>query len=201
MKTVLRLITLFAVVAMLIPPTMSMAAGPTDLVKETIDGVIKILRDPSLKGPAKTEARRLKLRERIQERFSFEEMAMRSLGKHWKGRSEGEKKEFVEVFGTLIENSYVSKIEGYTDEEVIYDGEIVKDDASEVKTKIVTKSGTEIPINYRLKNNNGDWQVYDVIIEGVSLIRNYRSQFNEALNTSSFTELVKQLKEKTRPQG
>ncbi len=136
------------------------------------------------------------MRVRIQERFSFEDMAKRSLGKHWKKRNDSEKKEFVKLFGTMIENSYLGKLEGYTNEVVRYEQEINKKTAIEVRTKIVTTKGTEIPINYRLLSRKGQWMVYDVIIEGVSLVRNYRTQFSQVLRSSPFEELVAQLNKK-----
>jgi phospholipid transport system substrate-binding protein len=166
----------------------------------TIDEIIEIINDPSLKGPDKKEDRRDKIREKIQKRFNFEEMAKRALGKHWRKRSDEEKKEFVKLFGRLIENSYIGKMERYTDEKVLYGKEIMKKKASEVRTKIITKKGTEVPINYRLLKREGEWMIYDVIIEGISLVRNYRTQFSKVLRLSPFEELIKQLKEKTEVQ-
>ncbi len=165
-------------------------------MKHSIDGIIDILKDPALKAPAMKEARRDKMRARIQERFSFEDMAKRSLGKHWKKINDAEKKEFVKLFGTLIENSYIGKLEAYTNEVVRYEEEINKKRVIEVRTKIVTTKGTEIPINYRLLPRNGQWMVYDVIIEGVSLVRNYRTQFGQVLRSSPFEDLIAQLNTK-----
>lgn len=197
MKVLVRIITFLLISGVLFHPSSSNAAAPTELLRDTIDAVIDILKDPSLKGDARKEARRGRIRVHIRERFSFEDMSRRSLGKHWRERSPEEKKEFVEVFGKLIENTYIGKIEGYTDEKVVYENEVIRGRASEVKTKIITKDGLEIPINYRLiKKKSGDWLVYDVVIEGVSLVRNYRTQFSEALRSSSFSDLVTKLREK-----
>ncbi len=130
MKIAGRVVTVFALAALFFIPSVARAGDPTELVRASIDGILEILKDPSLKGEAKTRVRRDKLRERIHERFSFEDMAKRSLGKHWKKRSPEEKKEFVKVFGELIENSYIGKMEGYTDEKVIYDNETIRGKAA-----------------------------------------------------------------------
>ncbi len=196
MKKFFGYFTVLAVIALFVFPTFSTAAEATDQLRHAIDGVIDILKDPALKAPAKKKARRDKIRLRIQERFSFEDMAKRSLGKHWKKRSDAEKEEFVKIFGTLIENSYIGKLEGYTNELVRYEEEINKKRVIEVRTKIVTTKGTEIPINYRMLSRKGQWMVYDVVIEGVSLVRNYRTQFSQVLRTSPFEELVAQLNKK-----
>ena len=196
MKNLIRNFAVLAVLALFVLPTLSAASEATDQLKLSIDGIIDILKDPALKAPAMKKARRDKMRMRIQERFSFEDMGKRSLGKHWKKRSDVEKKEFVKLFGTLIENSYLGKLEGYTNEEVRYEEEINKKKVIEVRTKIITTKGTEIPINYRLLSRNGQWMVYDVVIEGVSLVRNYRTQFSQVLRSAPFEDLIAQLKTK-----
>ena len=196
MKSLIRYFAALAVLAVFMLPNLSAASEATDQLKLSIDGIIDILKDPALKAPAKKKARRDKMRIRIQERFSFEDMAKRSLGKHWRKRSDAEKKEFVKLFGTLIENSYIGKLEAYTNEVVRYEEEIDKKKVIEVRTKVITTKGTEIPINYRLLQRNGQWMVYDVVIEGVSLVRNYRTQFGQVLRTSPFEELVAQLNAK-----
>ena len=201
MKSLIRNFTALAVLALFVLPTISAASEATDQLRHSIDGIIDILKDPALKAPAKREARRDKIRVRIQERFSFEDMAKRSLGKHWKKINDAEKKEFVKLFGTLIENSYIGKLEAYTNEVVRYGEEINKKRVIEVRTKIITTKGTEIPINYRLLSRNGQWMVYDVIIEGVSLVRNYRTQFGQVLRSSPFEDLIAQLNTKITEQA
>ena len=173
------------------------ASEPTDQIKGTIDEIIAILKDPSLNGPEKSDQRRARLREKMKERFTFAEMAKRSLGKHWREMNGEEKEEFTAIFARLIENSYIGKIEGYTDEKILYENEMLRKGRAIVKTKIITKQGTDIPLDYRLINKqNGQWMVYDVVIEGVSLVRNYRTQFSKALRSSSYEELVRTLKSK-----
>lgn len=200
MKKLSRMVVVLAAVvfmAGLFAPAASMAGEATDLVRETIDDVIKVLKTESLKGEAKTEARRTELRKVIRKRFGFEEMAKRSLGKHWRSLSAEERKEFTGIFGRLIENSYIDKIEGYTDEEVVYDDEVSVKRTTLVKTKLITKSGTEIPIHYKLiDRGKKGYVVYDIAIEGVSLVSTYRKQFATVMRKSSYTDLVAQLKEK-----
>jgi phospholipid transport system substrate-binding protein len=198
MKRAIRFFTVLLVLGMIIHPSLAKGSEATDQVRAAIDEVIEVLKDPDLKAPDKKDERRDKIREKVQKLFTFEDMAKRSLGKHWRKRTDEEKEEFVKLFGKLIENSYIGKLEAYTDEKVLYEREIVKKKAIEVRTKIVAKNGTEIPINYRLLKREGRWMAYDVIIEGVSLVRNYRTQFGTALRSASFEELVAQLKEKTQ---
>lgn len=172
------------------------ADTPTQQVRQTVDKVLDILRNKELKRPEKTKERRTVIRKTISERFDFEEMAKRSLALHWRKRTPEEKKEFVSLYTDLLERSYIKKIESYTDEKILYIDEKVNGEYSEVNTKIVTKRNVEIPIEYRLLKKNGKWEVYDVIIEGVSLVNNYRTQFNKIIRTDSYDELVKRMKNK-----
>ena len=170
--------------------------SPKEQVKTTVDKVINILKDPKYKGQSKAQQKRAALRTEISKVFDFEEMSKRTLGIYWKERTPQEKKEFVELFKDLLERSYSGKIESYTDEEVVYTDERIEDRYAEVKTKIITKEKKEIPIDYRLYFTGNNWKVYDVVIEGVSLISNYRSQFNKIIRTQSYQELVKRMKTK-----
>lgn len=197
-KTARGIIAVLVLMFFMAVPMVSQAGNDaTPVLKSTIDEVIDVLRDASLKGADKTQARRAKLRESIAKRFSFEDMAKRSMGKYWKDLSKDERTEFVGIFGRLIENSYIEKIEAYTDEKVVYEDERQVKNTSMVKTKVITKTGTEIPIDYKLfKRNGAEWMVYDIVVEGVSLVRNYRTQFSKAMSGSSYAELVKDLKSK-----
>ncbi len=172
------------------------ADTPTQQVRQTVDKVLEILKNKELKRPEKTKERRAAIRKTVDEIFDFEEMAMRSLAVHWRSRTEEEKKEFIPLFTDLLERSYIKKIESYTDEDVLYTGERVEGEYSEVDTKIVTKRKVEIPIKYKLKKKNTRWEVYDVVIEGVSLVNNYRTQFNKIIRTESYEALVKRMKDK-----
>lgn len=175
------------------------ASEVTDGVRSMVDDVIRVLRDETLKGPQKTEERRAKIREIVKRRFDFDEMAKLSLGKHWKERGEVEKKEFVNLFSRFVEISYIDKIEAYNNEEVIYIGELVEGKRAIVRSRVITTQGREIPISYRLLKKDG-WVVYDLQIEGVSLVSNYRTQFNEIIQNFSYEELIKRLKSKLVPE-
>jgi phospholipid transport system substrate-binding protein len=172
------------------------AGEPTRQVKETVDKIIDILKDERLKKPEYTAERRKSIRRVVNEKFDFEEMAKRALGIHWRARTAEERKEFVPLFSDLLERSYINRIEGYTDEKIIYIGEKIEGEYSDVDTKIITKRNVEIPIRYRLLKKNAKWDVYDVVIEGVSLISNYRNQFNRIIRSQSYEELVRRMKDK-----
>jgi phospholipid transport system substrate-binding protein len=172
------------------------ADTPTNLMKQTIDKVIDILKNKELKKPGKTQERRTEIRKVVGERFDFEEMARRSLAIHWRKRTPEEKKEFVSLFSDLLERTYIKKIESYTDEKILYTDEKIEGNYAVVKTKIITKRNVEVPIDYRLLDENGNWKVYDVVAEGVSLINNYRNQFNDIIRKDSYEELVKRMKNK-----
>ncbi|MBW1681642.1 MAG: ABC transporter substrate-binding protein, partial [Deltaproteobacteria bacterium] len=128
--------------------------------------------------------------------FDWEEMSRRTLARHWRKRTPAEKKEFIRLFGHLLERTYLDRVEGYSGEKVIYEGEAVDGDYGIVKVKIVTRKETEIPVKYRVKRKDGQWYVYDISIQGVSLINNYRRQFNSIIVGSSYKKLIKKLKAK-----
>jgi len=172
------------------------AGEPTDQIKKTTDKIIEIVKNPALKALDKEPERRRLIRKAVDEVFDWEEMAKRTLGRHWRRRSESEKKEFIYLFGKLLERTYLDKVEGYSGEKVIYIGERVQGNYALVKVKILTKQDREIPVLYRMKKKAGKWMVYDVCIEGVSLVNNYRTQFNNILVRSSFKRLIEKLKAK-----
>jgi len=173
------------------------ADSPMEGIKSTVDSVLDVLRDKSLSLPDKKEARRGKLRSLIKARFDFSEMSMRTLARHWKPRTPEEVREFVSVFSDLLVGSYIGKIEAYTDENVIYNKEVIKGEGryATVSTTIVTKK-VDIPIDYRVILKDGEWKVYDVVIEGVSFISTYRSQYDEIIVKESYDALIKKMKEK-----
>jgi phospholipid transport system substrate-binding protein len=173
------------------------AGGPTDRMKETTDKIIAIVSDPALKGPDKAEAKKSSIRDVVDDLIDWEEMSRRSLGIHWQKRTDEEKKEFVRLFSQLIEKTYRDKVEDYSGERVNYVGERIDGDYAEVESRIVTSKNTEIPVNYKMSRKQGKWWVYDIVIEGVSFVNNYRTQFNSILASSSYPGLVKQLKAKT----
>lgn len=173
------------------------AGEPTDQLKQTVDAVLEVLKDKELKKPEKEKIRRDKIREIVDRIFDFTEMSRRSLSVHWKKRTAEEQKEFVSLFSDLLEDTYRKKIEKYSDEKIIYTGESVTGGNAVVKTKVITKKETDVPLDYKLMKEESKWRVYDVVIEGVSLVNNYRSQFNEILGSNPYGELVKRLKNKT----
>lgn len=172
------------------------AAGPaTDQTRMTVDKVLSILKNPSLQSNPKQ--RRDLLRETIYPRFDFTEMAKRSLGSHWSRRSPEEQREFVKAFTELLETSYLDKIESFNGDKVTYTREQQEQGDVEVFTKVVSKKNEEFSINYKLHSAGGEWKVYDVVVEDISLVNNYRSQFNRILANASFDELLRKLQQKT----
>lgn len=186
----------FAIVALTIFLTAGQAlATPTEDVRRTVDEVVRIVADKEMK---KNETRRRQaLKKSISVVFDYKEMAKRSLGKHWKERSEAEKRQFADLFASLLENSYAAKIESYNNEKIVYLKESVEGDHAEVKSKVVTAKRDEFTLDYRLVQEGGRWMVYDVVIEGVSLVSNYRTQFNKIITSNGYAELVKKLQHKT----
>jgi len=176
--------------------TLAWAGEPTEKIKATTDKILGVVRDPALKGAAKEKERRALIRKAVDERFDWNEMARRSLARHWEGRTEDEKKEFVPLYADLVDRAYMSKVEGYSGEKVKYEGETVDGDYATVNVRIMTQKGQEISVEYRLRKKGNDWLIYDVSIEGVSLVNNYRTQFNSIISQSSYASLVKQLKAK-----
>jgi len=192
-----RTLTLVAAaVAILAMPGQGLAGPATDQVKGTVDQVLEILTDPTLKDDRRTKERRAKLRQTVLERFDFSEMSKRSMGQHWKERSPEERTEFVGLFTDLLERAYIDRVEGYTGEQIVYLEERTDGNYSEVRTKIVTKRNQEIPIAYRLQRADSKWSVYDIVVEGVSLVNNYRTQFSKIIRTSSYRDLVKKMQAK-----
>jgi phospholipid transport system substrate-binding protein len=173
------------------------AAGvPTDQLKGAVERVLKTLDDPALKGDARLGDRRVAVRKIANEIFDFSEIAKRSMARHWQPLSEAQRTEFVGLFADLLERSYISKIETYGGEKIQYTAERADGEFATVSTRIVTKNGTEVPVDYRMIKRADRWLVYDVSIEGVSLVSNYRTQFNKIIQTSSYNELVSKLRNK-----
>ena len=178
------------------------AGAPLEQLRLQVDRVLKLLDDPELKKESKAKDRRVAVRKIANEIFDFSETAKRSLGRHWLARTPAERDEFVQVFTDLLERSYISRVELYGGEKIQYVSDTIEEgEQAKVQTKLVTKGGGEIPIEYRMHKKADRWLVYDVIIEGVSLVSNYRTQFNKIIQTSSFQELVKKMKSKQEELG
>jgi len=172
------------------------AGAPTDQVKSGTDQVLKIIQDPALKGADKTPVRRQQLRTVVDQVFDWQETGKRALARHWQPLKPEQRQEFSSLFADLVERSYVGKIESYSGEKIVYVGDIIEGDQATVKTKLITKSQTQIPIDYRMQKEGDRWRVYDVLIEGVSLVGNYRTQFNRVIQQTGYDDLVKKMKTK-----
>jgi phospholipid transport system substrate-binding protein len=174
----------------------ALAGEPTESIRQTTDKIIAILQDPALQEPEKESERKRLIRLAADERFNWREMARRSLARHWKKRTNEEKQEFVALYADLLERTYMNRIENYSGEKVTYDGERIEGNYSLVNITVYTSQDLEIPVQYRLKKRGSDWLIYDVLVEGVSLINNYRQQFNDIILKSSYEDLVEQLRKK-----
>lgn len=172
------------------------AGPPSDQLRVQVDKVLKVLGDPELTKDGKSQERRVAIRKIASDIFDFTEITRRSLGRHWQARTPAEQAEFVGLLTDLLERTYVSKIDNYTGEKVAFVGEALDSGVATVRTKIVTKQGTEIPIDYRMYQAGNRWLTYDVSVEGISLVANYRTQFNAIIQKNSYQELVKTMRAK-----
>jgi phospholipid transport system substrate-binding protein len=172
------------------------AGVPTDQLRAHVDRVIKVLKDPDLQKEGRAAERRAAVRKVANDIFDFEEISRRALGRHWQPRSPDERREFVLLMTDVLEQAYIGRIETYSGESVRFLGDMPDGDVATVKTRIVTKSGTEIPVDYRMIDRGGRWIAYDVFVEGVSLVGNYRGQFDRIIQKQSFADLVKALRAK-----
>ena len=172
------------------------AGVATDQIKSTVDKAIIVLKDPRLKPSAKTKERREQLKQILYARFDFTEMARRALGANWRRRTPQEQEEFVRLFTDILERAYADIIEGYTDEKIIYFNERVDGTYADVGSKILTSKGEEYSIYYKAHLVSNEWKVYDVVAENISLVNNFRSQFNRVIANSSYEELIRRLRDK-----
>jgi phospholipid transport system substrate-binding protein len=172
------------------------ADQPTEIVRGVIASIQEILRNPAYQGPGQRNQRRRLIKQTVDRHFDYQEMAKRSLGATWRNLSSSQRQEFVRLFAELLEASYSDKIEKYAGNvKIDYVGDNLEEDYAEVRT-VVVRANDRIPFSYRLLNEDGRWMVYDVVIEGVSLVSNYRSQFSRIMHESSYSELVRRLRTK-----
>src|SRR5437764_7550492 len=170
------------------------AGAPTEQLRTQIDRVIKVLEDPEMAKEARMVERRTVIRRVANDIFDFSETTRRSLGPHWHARTPQEREEITRLFADLLERSYIGKIEMYSGEKIQFLGDSIEGDQAIVRTRLVTKQSGEIPVDYRMHRVGGDrWLTYDVSIEGVSLIANYRAQFNKIIQTAGYKALVQKL--------
>jgi phospholipid transport system substrate-binding protein len=175
-------------------PAQTWAGVPTEQVKVSIEQVIRTVQDPNLKQESRAEERRAAIRKVAEGLFDFTETGKRALGRHLQELNESQQREFVSLFTDLLERSYISRIEQYSGERIVYAGDSIDGDTATVRTKFITKQGTEIPVDYRLLRRGDRWLVYDVFVEGVSLVSNYRTQFDRIMRTASYSELARRMR-------
>ena len=172
------------------------AQNPTAQIKETVDRMISVLSDPSLKGDGKKNLRHQLAREAILPRFDFNEMAKRSLGSHWRRLTPEEQQKFVSVFSQFLEKIYITRIDAFNREKFVYTGEHVDQDYARVDSKVRTPTGKEFSIRYKLRLVANDWKIYDVVVENISIVNNYRAQFSRVIGQSSYEQLVYKMEQK-----
>jgi phospholipid transport system substrate-binding protein len=168
---------------------------PSEAMRTTVSQALAVLQDQELKKPARTDERVARLRKIADSCFDYGEMAKRSLGGQWNKLAEKDRQEFVGLFTEFLTATYVEKIHTYSDEEVKFLNERLEGDYAEVKSIMVGKK-TEVPLDYRLMKKDGDWKAYDVVVDGISLIQNYRGQFSKILRSSSYEHLVQTLRDR-----
>jgi phospholipid transport system substrate-binding protein len=177
-------------------PSIVRAGDPTDQIRMTSDKLLSVVEDQALKDPAKDGERQRQLRKVVDERFDWAAMSRSAYGKGWRDLTQAQRTEFTGLFSELIEKTYMSKVESYSGEKIVYKGDKVDGAYGVVDVVIVTLRGTDIPVSYRVLKRSAEWLVYDVSIEGVSLVNNYRSQIGAILNNSSFDNLLVRLRAK-----
>ena len=173
------------------------AAGePTDVIRQTTDQVLRILENPTMQGPDKRAERQQQLHQISDQAFDWPEMARRALAVHWRGRTPQQQQEFVDLFRDLVEGTYMNRLETATQEkqDIQYVGEQIEGSRAVVRTLVLTKRNQQVPLEYRLHKTDGRWKIYDVLVEGISLVNNYRSQFNQIISSSSYDALVQKMK-------
>jgi len=170
------------------------AGAPTDQLREGVDRVFKVIRDPELKGDANAPRRWAAITKLSEQIFDFGETAKRSLGQHWEARTAVERAEYVRLFTDLIQRSYVSRVDRYGAEKMLFRGDTIDGDQAVVRTALILSDGSEMTLDYKMRHASDRWQVYDINIEGVSLVSNYRSQFNKVIRSESYEALIARLK-------
>ena len=191
-------IAAFSILIILILSAPAHAGAPTDVAQLTVNRVLEVLRDPKLKNPASKETKKEKLRLIYKDMFDETEFSRRTLTRNWSKFTPAQQTEFVNLFEQVMEKAYIDKILDYSNEKVVFYKEtMIPEDKAEVQSKIVTAS-KEIPIFYRMILKNGKWKVYDVVVENVSLVQNYRTQFSDILSKNTPEQLLEILRKKVK---
>jgi phospholipid transport system substrate-binding protein len=183
--------------AVLVRPRAVAAGEPTDQIRNAVNDGVEILNKARLDNQQPRGETIVKLKKVVYPLFDFDEMARRSLGAHWRRLDANQQREFVAVFTDLLEKTYAKNIDLYDGQKVMYIGETIDQEYAEVRTKLLGKKGESYSVDYKLLRSGGKWRVYDVVAEGISLVNNYRSQFNRVMANSSFEELIRKMKEKS----
>ncbi len=178
-------------------PLVAFAGAPLDTVKANVNGVLEVLRDPKLKGESGKKVKEERITAAAEKLFDFVELSKRTLGLNWNNFSPDQRKEFVRLFEGILKDAYVEKIIAYTNEQVNFPKEVPLSDTTVEVQSVVLSKGSQVPINYRVIKKDNDWKVYDVVIEGVSLISNYRTQFRDILGNNPPEKLLETLRQKT----
>lgn len=200
MKATVRL-TFYLILSLVFLVVGSIPAGagePTERIRVAIDKGIQVLNDPAFKAEEKKEERIERLREIVKPIFDFEEMAKRSLGAHWRRLSQSKREEFVTLFTDYLEQTYANRVDLYDGQKAIFLNESVDQNYARVDSKVHSKKGEEFSVIYKLHVTDKGWKVYDVVVENISIVNNYRSQFNRVISNSSYDELIKKIKQKTQ---
>ena len=190
------LMTMTAALLVGLTATVAAALTPTETVKSRVDEALQSLSQTATPDAGATERRRAEIRRAADTLFDFADMSRRALGRHWTDRSPAEREEFTRLFTDLIARTYIGKIDRYAGEAISYVGERVDGAEASVRSQVVTAKGSQIPVEYRLHRVNDDWSAYDVLIENVSLVGTYRSQFDRIIKAESFASLLRRLREK-----
>ena len=181
---------------LLLIPLQGYAATPKETVETGVNKVLKTLGDPAFKAKSK-EQQIAVIGEEIDNVFDFKELSKRTLGKSWRKMSAEQQTEFVDLFKKLLQGIYADRLLAYSDQKVIFDKEVMlKKGRAEVQSYLQTSDGNKIPLFYRLSDKSGSWKVYDIIIEGVSMVKNYRTQFRQIISKDSPDKLLEILRKK-----
>ncbi len=190
------LMTMTAALLLGLTATVAAALTPTETVKSRVDDALQSLSQTANPTAEASERRRADIRRAADTLFDFPDMSRRALGRHWTDRTPAEREEFTRLFTDLIARTYIGKIDRYAGESIAYVGERVDGEEASVRSQVVTAKGSQIPVEYRLHRVNDEWSAYDVLIENVSLVGTYRSQFDRIIKAESFANLLRRLREK-----
>lgn len=173
------------------------ASEPVDVVRTAAERALAVLKEPKLRSPEMKKERIERLKEIINPIFDYREMARRSMGRHWRQRTPAEQEEFYKLFRAFLERVYSSKVDFYDGERVTFGRQTIDGDFAEVESTVTDSKGMTSPVVYRLRRTNGQWKVYDAVVENISIVNNYRSQFDRVISRSSYNELRRMLMEKS----